>query len=107
MKRLNRGQQFAFCDFSSPDIDATSILGAHSKLGRVIHARQADGNVITGIEVFREMWDAGGLGLLTKLSRHSFVEPLLFRAYGWFAQNRFWLTGRANPCQGVAYSLRH
>jgi predicted DCC family thiol-disulfide oxidoreductase YuxK len=107
MKRLDRRRQLAFCDFSRLEYDAISIGVAPSELGTVIHARWADGSVITGVKVFREMWEAVGLGLLTKLSRLSFVEPLLFRAYGWFAQNRLWLTGRVNPCQGGACSLSH
>ena len=100
MKRLDRKRQLAFCDFSCPDYDAASIGFAPSELGRVIHARWADGSAITGVEVFRAMWDAVGLGLLTKLSCLSFVELVLFRAYDWFARNRLWLTGRAHDCSG-------
>ena len=98
MKRLDRKQQLAFCDFSRSDYDAASIGLAPAELGRIIHARWADGSVITGVEVFRAMWDAVGLGVLTKLSRLSLVEPLVLKAYAWFARNRLRLTGRSYAC---------
>ena len=111
MKRLDRKRQLALCDFSRPDYDAASIGFAPSELGRVIHARWADGSVITGVEVFRAMWEAVGLGLLATLSRLSIVEPLVLRAYAWFARNRLRLTGRSHACTGdvcrSALSGRH
>ena len=58
-----------FFEFSLPDYDAVSIGIAPSELRRVIHARWADGNMITGVEVFRAVWDAVSLGALTRLSR--------------------------------------
>ena len=102
MKRLDRRRQVDFCDFSSQVYDATSRGFAAADLGTVIHARWADGSVITGVEVFRAMWEAVGLGVLAKLSRLSFVEPLVLRAYAWFARNRLRLTGRLKACTGDA-----
>jgi len=108
MKRLDRRrQQLEFCDFSRPDYDAVSIGFAPSELGRVIHVRWADGSVLTGIDVFRAMWEAVGLGLLVKLSRLSIVEPLVLRAYAWFARNRLQLTGRLNPRPEGVCNSRH
>jgi predicted DCC family thiol-disulfide oxidoreductase YuxK len=46
------------------------------------------------------MWEAVGLGLLAKLSRLSLVEPLVLKAYAWFARNRLRLTGRSHVCKG-------
>ena len=106
IKRLDRKRQLAFCDFSCPDYDAVSIGFAPSELGRVIHARWADGSVITGVDVFRAMWEAVGLGLLAKLSRLTFVEPLVLKAYAWFARNRLQLTGCLNSCPGGACDLK-
>jgi predicted DCC family thiol-disulfide oxidoreductase YuxK len=111
MRRLDRRRRLAFCDFSRPDYDMASINISPAELGRVIHARRADGNVITGVEVFRAMWEAVGLGFLARLSRLSLVEPLVLNAYAWFARNRLWLTGRSHACTGdvcrSASSSRH
>jgi predicted DCC family thiol-disulfide oxidoreductase YuxK len=100
MKRLDRKRRLTFCDFSLQDYDEKVTGFAPSQLGRVIHAQWADGRVITGVRVFQAMWEAVGLGLLTKLSRVSLLEPLFYRAYAWFARNRLWLTGRAKDCPG-------
>jgi predicted DCC family thiol-disulfide oxidoreductase YuxK len=111
MKRLDRRQQLAFCDFSTQDYDAASSGFATAELAAVIHARWADGSVITGVDVFRAMWEAVGLRFLARLSRLSLVEPLVLRAYAWFARNRLRLTGRSHACTGdacrSALSSRH
>ena len=100
MKRLDRRRQMEFCDFSTQEYDPASSGFAAADLGTVIHARWADGSVITGVEVFRAMWEAVGLGVLAKLSRLSLIEPLVVRAYAWFARNRLRLTGRSKACTG-------
>ena len=96
MRRLDRHGRLAFYDFSSPGYDAASTGLAVGDLSAVIHARWADGMVITGVDAFRAMWEAVGLRLLAKVSRLSLVDPLAVKAYAWFARNRLWLTGRAN-----------
>lgn len=111
MKKLDRRRQLEFCDFSAQEYDAASTGFTAADLATVIHARWADGRVITGVEVFRAMWEAVGLGLLAKLSRLSLVEPLVLKAYAWFARNRLRLTGRSHACTGdsckSALSSRH
>ncbi|MBI4002061.1 MAG: DUF393 domain-containing protein [Nitrospira defluvii] len=100
MKRCNRREHLTFCDFSRPDYDAATTGLIPETLGRAIHARWADGNVITGIEVFRAMWEAIGWSALARLSRLPMIEQLLLRTYAWFARNRLWLTGRGSACSG-------
>jgi len=111
MKRLDRRRQLDFCDFSAQEYDVASRGFSTEDLGTVIHARWADGSVITGVEVFRAMWEAVGLGFLATLSRLSLVEPLVLNAYAWFARNRLGLTGRSHACTGdvcrSALSSRH
>jgi predicted DCC family thiol-disulfide oxidoreductase YuxK len=98
MKRLDRQRQLEFCDFSTQEYDAASSGFAAADLATVIHARWSDGSVITGVEVFRAMWEAVGLRFLARLSRLSVVEPLVLNAYAWFARNRLRLTGRSQAC---------
>ncbi len=102
MRRLDRRRQLEFCDFSAKEYDAASSGFAAADLATVIHARWADGSVITGVEVFRAMWEAVGLGFLARLSRLSLVEPLVLNAYAWFARNRLRLTRRSHACTGDA-----
>jgi predicted DCC family thiol-disulfide oxidoreductase YuxK len=111
MRRLDRRRQLDFCDFSAQEYDVASRGFSIEDLGTVIHARWADGSVITGVEVFRAMWEAVGLGFLARLSRLALVEPLALNAYAWFARNRLRLTGRSHACIGdvcrSALSSRH
>lgn len=111
MRRLDRRECLVFCDFSRPDYDPTSIDISPAELGRIIHARWGDGTVITGVDVFRAMWEAVGLGFLARVTRSSLVEPLIVKAYAWFARNRLRLTGRLHTCADgackSALSRRH
>jgi len=100
MRRLDRHRRLLLCDFSRADYDPTSINISPAELGRIIHARWGDGTVITGVDVFRAMWEAVGLGFLAKLTRLSLIEPLVVNAYAWFARNRLRLTGRSHTCAG-------
>ena len=97
MEWLNRKGKLRFVNFADPCYDETSYGFTRSELGRVIHAQWANGSVITELEVFRSMWAAVGLTVLTRLSRLSFLERMLIRAYKWFARNRLRLTGRTTP----------
>ncbi len=94
MKHLDRKRRLRFCDFSTPDYDAAAIGIPVSELSTVIHAQWEDGTVITGVKVFRAIWQAVGLRLLTQISRLPALDPLVRTAYAWFAKNRLWLTGR-------------
>lgn len=94
MQRLDRKQRLRLCDFSRPGYDAEST-GLHpERLGAVIHAQWSDGTIVTGVEVFRSIWQAVGLGMLARVSRLPLIDPLMVKAYAWFAKNRLWLTGR-------------
>lgn len=96
VKRLHRRERLAFIDFAHPTYDPSQTGLAPAHLGRVIHARWADGTVITGVEVFRAVWAAVGWSALARISRMRAVDRLLSTAYGWFARNRLRLTGRAH-----------
>jgi len=56
MKMFNRKDHLQFIDFSNSSYHATDYELNQYDLGRVIHARWSDGTIITGVEVFREMW---------------------------------------------------
>ncbi len=98
MQRLDKKRMLHLSDFSSPQYDPASTGLSVAELGAVIHAQWDDGTVITGVDVFRAVWQAVGLGFLTRLSRLPVIDPLVVRAYAWFAKNRLWLTGRKASC---------
>ena len=94
-KRLNRNGMLSFVDFASASYDPQATGLDPSDLGRVIHARWADRTTITGVEVFRAMWEAVGLRWLACIARLRMIDWVLVRGYAWFARNRLWLTGRS------------
>lgn len=94
MQRLDRKRRLRFCDFSAPDYNVAANGIPLPELAAVIHARWEDETVIRGVEVFRAIWQAVGLGFLTRMSRLPLIDPLAVKAYAWFARNRLWLTGR-------------
>lgn len=95
MKIFNRKERLHFIDFSTSSYRAADHGLNPCDLGKVIHARWADGTIIIGVDVFREMWEAIGLRLFARLSRRPLINKLLVKAYAWFAKNRLWLTGKA------------
>ena len=69
-----------------------------------IHGRLPDGTILEGFEVFRRVYEAVGLGFLSKLSRLPGLSALTEAAYTLFAENRLRLTGR---CDHGACQLPH
>ena len=94
MKILDRKDRLRFIDFSKTSYHAREQGLNPCDLERVIHARWSDGRIITGVEVFREMWEGVGFTFLARMSRLPFMNGILVRAYSWFAKNRLRLTGR-------------
>ncbi len=96
MKLLNSKNRLSFVDFSLSSYRPNEHGLSRCDLERIIHARWADGTLVTGVEVFREMWEAIGAGFLARLSRWPLINTLMVKAYAWFARNRLRLTSRAN-----------
>ena len=95
MKLLNRKEHLQFIDFADPSYRSADHGLDQCELAKVIHARWSDGTVITGVEVFREMWKVVGFGFLARFSRLPMINKMFVKAYAWFARNRLRLTGRA------------
>jgi predicted DCC family thiol-disulfide oxidoreductase YuxK len=96
LRRLDRRQRMRFTDIAQPDFDASTTGKTHEELMARIHARLAGGELIEGVEVFRRMYAAAGLGPLVALTRLPGVSQALDVGYRWFAKNRLRLTGRCD-----------
>jgi predicted DCC family thiol-disulfide oxidoreductase YuxK len=71
-------------DFISPVPGAT-----RDELMNMIHAVQADGTVVRGVEVFRLSYGAVGLGWVTAPTAWPVLRQLADRAYPWLVRNRY------------------
>jgi predicted DCC family thiol-disulfide oxidoreductase YuxK len=59
------------------------------QLMREIHGRLPSGEYVTGVEVFREIYDRLGFGFLSRLSKVVGIRHLLDAGYRFFAYFRF------------------
>jgi predicted DCC family thiol-disulfide oxidoreductase YuxK len=69
-------------------------VGYAEAMGR-IHAVMGDGEVVAGVEVFRRVYDALGIGWVYAPTRLPVVGAAVEAAYDVWAANRLRLTGRA------------
>ena len=98
---LDRRNRIIFTDISAPEF-APSAIGRDMKtLMDEIHGRLPDGELITGVEVFRRLYAAVGLSPLVALTRLPLVSHGLEFGYRVFARNRLRFTGRcdAQSCE--------
>lgn len=96
LRRRDRRGLIAFEDIAAPGFDAKRFgLDQHAVMSR-IHGVLPGGTVIEGVEVFRRLYTAVGLGWLVAPTRWPILRGLFDRAYLVFARNRLRWTGRAD-----------
>jgi len=84
-----------FVDISSPDYRPEHNMGLEFEtVMRTIHAILPNGRVITGIEVFRRLYEAVGLGWVYAITRNPTIGALAERLYNFWAERRMAITGR-------------
>lgn len=108
LRALDRRGRVRFTDIADPRFDpAREGLPAWETLMDRIHGRVLEtGTIVEGVEVFRALYEAVGLGPLVRWTRLGPVDHLLERAYAAFASRRLRLTGRCDE-RGCAVPRRH
>jgi predicted DCC family thiol-disulfide oxidoreductase YuxK len=96
LRRRDRRGVIAFDDIAAPGFDATRYGLDHAAVMSRIHGVLPDGTVIEGVEVFRRLYTAIGLGWLVAPTRWPLLRGLFDRAYRVFARNRLRWTGRSD-----------
>ncbi len=110
LKRLDWRDRIVFTDIAAPGFDPDDVGLSMDALMDRIHGRIPDGSTIEGVEVFRRLYAAIGLGPLVTLTRLPGISHLLDWGYRVFAKNRLKWTGRcsddvclpSNPWQTAA-----
>ena len=96
-----KNHKIAFTDIADPDFKAEETTGkSHDELMAEIYGRLPSGELVTGMEVFRQLYGAVGLGFLFAPTAWPFLSPAFDMAYKLFAKNRLRLTGRCSPETG-------
>ncbi len=96
LRRKDKHGRIEFTDIASERFDPRSTGVDQQTLMARIHGRLPDGSIVSGVEVFRRMYDAVGWKLPVAATRLPVVRQLLDVAYGVFARNRLRLTGRCS-----------
>jgi predicted DCC family thiol-disulfide oxidoreductase YuxK len=78
-----------FVDASPVDFVSPVPGTTQHDLMNMIHAVQADGRVVRGVEVFRLAYGAVGLGWVTAPTTWPVLRQLADRAYPWLVRNRY------------------
>ena len=95
LRKLDRKDRILFTDIAAPGFDAVVHTGlTYETLMATIYARLPDGRLITGVEVFRQLYGRVGFKALMPLTRLPGIRHSLDAAYAVFAENRLRLTGR-------------
>ena len=94
LQRLDRKGRIVFTDIAAPDFDEHTVGLSWETLMERIHGRMPDGTLVEGVEVFRQLYSAVGLGPLVALTRIPGLSHAADAAYRLFAKNRLRLTGR-------------
>lgn len=84
----NTGQKLIFVDISAPGFADLPPGTTREELLELIHARQADGTVIKGVDVFRHAYRAAGLSWVAHGLELPVLGRLADRLYPWVARNR-------------------
>ena len=101
LQRLDRKNRIKFTNIASSEFDPSSIGKTMDNLMEEIHGRLADGRWICGVEVFRQLYAAVGLGPVVGLTRLPLISHGLELGYRVFAKNRLRLTGRCDAKSGA------
>lgn len=96
LRRLDRRNRIRFTDIAPLDPAATVDDIPWTDLMAEIHGRLPDGRWIKGVEVFRQLYSAVGLGPLMRVTRWIGIEQVLDTAYAAFARRRLRWTNRCD-----------
>lgn len=84
-----------FVDIASPDYDAAAHGGVSFETAMLrIHAIMPDGEIVSGIDVFRRVYDALGMGWMYAWTQLPVVGQAAAAVYDMWAERRLALTGR-------------
>jgi len=91
LRERDRQGRLELVDCSAPDFDDSVLAGVgitRWDLIDRIHARDAHGRWLVGIDVLQAAYAAVGLEPIARVLGERRLRPLLTRIYSWFARNR-------------------
>ena len=89
IRKRDKYERLILTDISDRNFDPSSTGKSLDDLMREIHGRHADGSLVTGVEVFRQIYQRVGFGALVVPTRWSGIRWLMDRMYNIFAALRY------------------
>ena len=89
IRKRDKDGRLKLTDISAPEFDSASTGKSLDVLMREIHGRYSDGTIITGVEVFREIYQRIGWGAFVVPTRWIGVRWMMDRMYNVFASLRY------------------
>jgi predicted DCC family thiol-disulfide oxidoreductase YuxK len=97
LKKRDIDHKIRFTDLSSPDYNPAEHGNVAFVDGmRKIRAILPDNTVVTGVEVFRQTYEAIGLGWVFEITKIPIVGQAADALYDFWAENRLRITGRGD-----------
>jgi predicted DCC family thiol-disulfide oxidoreductase YuxK len=96
LRWMDRRENIRFTDIADPAFRPSDYGKTMQEFMSEIQGKLPDGSWIIGVEVFRRLYAAVGLGPLVTLTRLPGVSHGLDLSYRVFAKNRLRLTGRCS-----------
>ena len=94
LQKMDRHGRIQFTNIADSEFNAAAYDRTFDQLMAEMHGRLPNGDWVTGVEVFRRLYSAVGLGFLVWFTRVPGISHLLDWFYAVFARNRMKLTGR-------------
>jgi predicted DCC family thiol-disulfide oxidoreductase YuxK len=91
LRNYDRLGRIALIDCSAPDFDDAPLIGDGIKrqdLMGLMHARDAHGRWLVGIDAFEAIYRAAGMVRIAKIWANPRLRPLFTRLYPWIARYR-------------------
>lgn len=95
IKLHDHDNQLTLIDCSPTDFDDSSFRTegiTQVKMMNRLHAQDANGNWLVGVEAFEVIYRTVGLLAIAKLWGGRFTKPLAVRLYPWIVKNRYTLS---------------
>lgn len=97
-RRRDRAGRIDFVDIAAPGFDAAALGLDPAEVVRVLHAREADGRWLTGVDTFLAIWQRlPGLGGVARVAARPWARPVLEAGYRAFVRIRPFLPRRGGP----------
>lgn len=95
LKACDRNDALRLVDCSVAGFDDAAVAAAglaRADLLGIIHARDAAGAWLRGVDVFVAMYGLAGFDAIARLWSQRWLRPIWDRLYPWVARHRMWLS---------------